>query len=486
MPREPYQRCSQAIFEAWLKPRIQAEDLIDSHFGLKFESLVESEDGVESTLVDVQTCERHIVKSQYVVGCDGAGSRIRTHIGSELIGGPVPMAMYLVHFKSKDLTTLQKQGQFWHIFFTSSAVLIAQDEIETWTAHLPITLDTNWEKMDPLQAIYDVLGGSIGPCPVKVDEIMVKSAWRPKICFADRYMSSIGRVFISGDAAHQNIPTGGYGMNTAVGDSFDLGWKLAAVLHGYGGKTLLDSYEIERKPVAVRNIERSGVHHQVHFDYGGWFRELGRGAVVGDSPELRAVLDKTVKHVAAHDGENQDHGIEMDYRFPDSPVVFGRDGVNQAEWNPRTYVPSTFPGSRAPHVFLQNGKTSIMDLYGRAFTVVDFTEYGQLSNEFAAKAQELRIPLTRLHLPAETHAAKVWGHQVVLIRPDDHVAWRLPAGDAGAVDAESILKTVTGHGPRVEANEDSGSAFVAEGKTFTSTTGNVDVSEIKLQAEFQK
>lgn len=89
MPREPYQRCSQAIFESWLKPRIQEEDLIDSHFGLKFECLEESEDSVESTFVDVQTGERHLVKSQYVVGCDGAGSRIRTHIGSDLIGGPV-------------------------------------------------------------------------------------------------------------------------------------------------------------------------------------------------------------------------------------------------------------------------------------------------------------------------------------------------------------------------------------------------------------
>lgn len=89
MPREPYQRCSQAVFEAWLKPRIQAESAIDSHFGLKFESLVESEDGVESTLVDVQTGELHLVKSQYVVGCDGAGSRVRAHIGAELVGGPV-------------------------------------------------------------------------------------------------------------------------------------------------------------------------------------------------------------------------------------------------------------------------------------------------------------------------------------------------------------------------------------------------------------
>jgi 2-polyprenyl-6-methoxyphenol hydroxylase-like FAD-dependent oxidoreductase len=88
MPREPYQRCSQAVFEAWLKPRIQAEPLIHSVFGLKFESLVESADGVKSTLIDVESGETHVVKSKYVVGCDGAGSRVRRSTAIYLTGSP--------------------------------------------------------------------------------------------------------------------------------------------------------------------------------------------------------------------------------------------------------------------------------------------------------------------------------------------------------------------------------------------------------------
>jgi 2-polyprenyl-6-methoxyphenol hydroxylase-like FAD-dependent oxidoreductase len=88
MSREPYQRCSQVVFEAWLKPRIQAESLIHSVFGLKFESLVESADGVESTWIDVESSETHVVKSKYVVGCDGAGSRVRRSSGMNLTGGP--------------------------------------------------------------------------------------------------------------------------------------------------------------------------------------------------------------------------------------------------------------------------------------------------------------------------------------------------------------------------------------------------------------
>lgn len=89
MPREPYQRCSQAIFESWLKPRIQDNPLIDSHFGVKFETLKELEDGVESYLTDVKTGGKYVIRSKFVVGCDGAGSRVRKAIGSELIGGPV-------------------------------------------------------------------------------------------------------------------------------------------------------------------------------------------------------------------------------------------------------------------------------------------------------------------------------------------------------------------------------------------------------------
>ena len=89
MPREPPQRCSQAVFEAWLKPRIQEEPLIKSFFGVKFEGLTERHDGVECELSDVQTGERYRVTAQYVIGCDGGGSRVRRSIGGEMVGGPV-------------------------------------------------------------------------------------------------------------------------------------------------------------------------------------------------------------------------------------------------------------------------------------------------------------------------------------------------------------------------------------------------------------
>lgn len=97
--------------------------------------------------------------------------------------------MYLIHFKSRDLTALHKQGQFWHIFFTSGSVIISQDEIDTWTIHLPISLDTDWKSLDPIESIYRGLGGSMAPYPIKVDEILVCSSWRPNIAIAERFAS---------------------------------------------------------------------------------------------------------------------------------------------------------------------------------------------------------------------------------------------------------------------------------------------------------
>ncbi|KXH60580.1 FAD binding domain-containing protein [Colletotrichum nymphaeae SA-01] len=489
MPREPYQRCSQAIFEAWLKRRIESEELVEDHFGLKFETCTETSDGVKSELVNVVTGERHMVISQYLVGCDGAGSSVRRQLDIKMIGGPVPSAMYLIHFKSRDLTALHKQGQFWHIFFTSGSVVISQDEINTWTIHLPISLDTDWKSLDPTESIYRGLGGSLAPYPIKVDEILVCSSWRPNITIAERFASESFRVFLAGDAAHQNIPTGGYGMNTAVGDVFDLGWKLSAVLNGWGGQELLRSYEVERKPVAIRNIERSGQHFQVHQTYIKWVVDGGPD-VLFNKEERRLLFNRIKAHTETHQGENKDHGIEMGYRYNASPVILQNEageGEQEPSWDPRAFVPSSWPGGRAPHVYLRDGKTSIFDLFGVGFSIIDFTQAGTWSQEFDAAAGVLNIPLTKIHLPGEMHARKVWGRDAVLIRPDDHIAWRSPL-DGKRPDIRAVLETASGKQRQAQAKEDCESSHALEDikqHGFTSTLGNVADNRTDLLAPFQ-
>ncbi|KAF4340664.1 FAD binding domain protein [Fusarium beomiforme] len=485
MPREPYQRCSQSIFEAWIKEQIDQEPLISLHFGLRFESFQETQSGIESIAITTADGTKHMISSDYLVGCDGAGSRVRRCLGIEMSGGPTPAAMFLVHFKSRDLSKLHRQGQFWHIFFTTGAVIISQDEVDTWTVHLPISLDTDWKALDPETVIAQVLGGSGDPLPINVDEILVSSCWRPSIAVADSFASPSLRVFLAGDSAHHNIPTGGYGMNTAVGDSFDLGWKLAAVINGHGGNHLLRSYEMERRPVAIQNIERSGVHFKVHQDYCGWVALAGAGVILSDSAQAKELKENIHRHVQEHPGENQDHGIEMGYRYSKSPIVLGSEGAaKEPEWSYRHYIPSTWPGARAPHVFLKDGKTSIFDRFGQGFTLVDFTQEGQWAARFSESAKLLGIQLKPVHLPGEAHAREVWGRGAVLVRPDDHVAWRSPEEGDGE-DIDFVLKVAAGF----EASEvgmltDTTKDIKANG--FTSTVGNVKHDGIQLTAAFQK
>jgi hypothetical protein len=397
-----------------------------------------------------------------------------------------PAALFLVHFKSRDLSRLHRQGQFWHIFFSHGSVIISQDEVDTWTAHTPVSLDTDVSTIDPVQAVYKVLGGSIGPYPITIDEILVTSSWRPNICIVDKYISPKGRVFLSGDAAHQNIPTGGYGMNTAVADSFDIGWKLGAVLAGYGGPALLQSYHSERRPVAERNIEHSGVHWTVHTTWWGLSVTPSITSQDQDGKELRA---RIAEHNRQYDGENKDQGIELGYRYTGSPVIVADEEGKEPYWEKRHYVPSTWPGARAPHVFLKDGKTSIFDLFGtgREYSLVDFTDDGRYIRRFEPMARKLHIPLKTIHLHEEEHTRAIWERDTALIRPDDHVAWRAKLGstekDVDGLDVENVLLVAVG---QRECKHLSGEVASRPDKVFTGTVGNVDQEKVEMAAAFQK
>ncbi|TVY93181.1 FAD-dependent monooxygenase [Lachnellula willkommii] len=500
MPRESYLRCSQVLFEAWLKPICQKNPLIQTHFGYKFEELKEEDDFVISTLTDLESSKKILVKSKYVVACDGAGSRVRKSTGLKITGGPVPISQYLVHFKSRDLTRLQSQGQFWHIFFTGGGAIISQDEDEIWTVHLPLPLEEDTDKIDPYEVVYKLLGSNTGRFPIKIDEILVKSVWRPNLVVADEYRTKKGRVFLCGDSAHQNIPTGGYGMNMGVGDSYDIGWKLAAVLRGFGGEHLLDSYEYERRPVALRNVERSGQHQSVHWEYCNWVQQEGSKTVLSQGQDGKELKNKIKDWVEKRDGENKDHGIEMGYRHTGSPIVLVNPGEREPEWNVRDYVPSTWPGNRAPHVFLNDGKTSIFDLYGPDYTIVDFTASGTGSAAFFEASERLRIPVKVVHLPTEDHVCEVWGRKLVLIRPDGFVAWRgLPGKEEVCPNnkqIDEILLVAVGQHcvpdyskAQYVGEKSSQTTSYHEVKTapFTATVGNVmqDMGSIQKMAAFQ-
>lgn len=314
-------------------------------------------------------------------------------------------------------------------------------------------------------------------------------------------LSSMSDVQIMTDqsAAHQNIPTGGYGMNMGLGDAYDIGWKLAAVIKGYGGPHLLESYGNERRPVALRNVERSGQHQSVHWEYCNWIKNAGEGVMISQSEAGKQLKQRIRNYIYEHDGENKDHGIEMGYRHRTSPVILRNDGESEPEWSVRDYIPSTWPGSRAPHVFLNDGSTSIFDLFGDDYTIVDFTSSGEKSRNFGKVAQELNIPLKQVHLPHEEHAAAIWQRKVVLVRPDQFVAWRGVEDFSGCLDddeIENILQTAVGkraapHSAVLNGDGETSGQPVHGGaglKPFSATVGNVeqDAGKIEKMAAFQE
>jgi FAD-dependent monooxygenase len=133
-------------------------------------------------------------------------------------------------------------------------------------------------------------------------------------------------------------------------------------------------------------------------------------------------------------------GTVMGYRYNGSPIIITDPSTAEPPTSITEYIPSTWPGARAPHVFLADGKTSIFDVYGPDFSIIDFTTTGELSKEFAAAAKCLNIPITVVHIPQETHCRAIWERDVVLVRPDGLVAWRCPPGGAGWSNEDEIKK----------------------------------------------
>ncbi|MFF2028097.1 FAD-dependent monooxygenase, partial [Streptomyces sp. NPDC058171] len=258
---------------------------------------------------------------------------------------------------------------------------------------------------------------------IEVDEILKHSVWQPQALVASSYRDR--QIFVAGDAAHQYIPTGGYGMNTGVGDAVDLGWKLAAVINGWGGERLLDSYDAERRPVGVANRDRAVHNARVHSDaaqiVGADADLLAQDSEAGE--KLRARL---TAHYADRRGENESFGTELGYGYPDSPVVTTAADEDEigtiTAADPLVYTPTACPGARAPHVFL-SPDNSIIDNFTDQLTLVDFGGDPRAVEDILSAAVGLGVPMK--HVAIDSRAGReLYRRDFAIVRPDGHVAWR--------------------------------------------------------------
>src|ERR1700739_2618716 len=213
-PGQPWQRCSQAIFEAMMMDRAKRDPLIDVRQGWRLQTCAQAGDVVEATLID-DTGESLQVWASYLVGCDGASSRVRSQLGIAMDGVKDITTFALVHFRSTDLVNLHALGQFWHLYTTGGAIVIAQDEVDTWTLHRD--LGPHVDSPDPIGDPREFVARALGR-PIAISEVLASSVWRPNALLADRYGRD--RLLLAGAAAHPMIPPGGHGMKTGQGAAF--------------------------------------------------------------------------------------------------------------------------------------------------------------------------------------------------------------------------------------------------------------------------
>jgi hypothetical protein len=265
--------------------------------------------------------------------------------------------------------------------------------------------------------------------PLKYEMLYV-GRWRQNLLLAEHYGQ--GRVFLAGDAVHLVIPTGGLGMNSGVGDAIDLSWKLAATLQGWGGPRLLASYEIERRQVGSRNVAASRFASQGRRKWRSMYRPDIR-----DNPQTRANLARVAREEQPK--SNEMIGAELGYRYEGSPLIWPEPGEPPAH-DFREYRPGTWPGTRLPHVWLKDG-TGVQDRigYDLGFTLLRFSneDTDGLAKAFAS----LRAPFRVLDLRDE-RARALYGCDLILLRPDMHIAWR---GNQIPEEPPRLARMASGH-----------------------------------------
>jgi 2-polyprenyl-6-methoxyphenol hydroxylase-like FAD-dependent oxidoreductase len=406
-PLEPYQLISQYTLEPLLRSIVEAQPSVTVRFGWELTSFTQD---AGSVLARVGTAKRReeTIRAAYLVGCDGGSSTVRKQLGIRLQGEGNIRNLRQALFHCPDLYERIPMGKGRHYHIAEGPLfpfIILQDSTRHWTLHAAAASDR--EMAEIFRRSLDM--------PIEFEMLSVNE-WTQHLLCAERYGE--GRVFIAGDAAHLVIPTGGLGMNTGVGDAIDLSWKLAATLAGWGGPRLLASYEEERRPIGLRNVKASGAAMSGRLSWrGAYHPDIRKNTPAGAAirAEMASRFDVEQRKVT------EILGIEAGYRYVGSPLIWREDGAGPDPDNSR-YVPTTWPGARLPHVWLNDG-AALHDRLGPGYTLLRLagsqTDVSGL--ERALRATGAPLDVLDIH---DQPVREIAGFDLLLVRPDLHVVWR--------------------------------------------------------------
>ncbi len=427
---EPAQWIPQYIVEAVLRDGAERWPTNDLRFGMRLEALDQTDEGVTAKLIRLEDNKPLIVRAAYVVGADGARSTVRELIGATMQGQHGLAQHFNTIIRVPEFGTrppAQRGIMYWLVNPESPAVMTPMDTNNTWT--FGTSLKGEKAELQP-DEIRRRLFKSVGR---EIDfEVLEVDRWSGHQLIADKYRE--GRIFLAGDACHLHPPFGGFGMNMGIGDAVDLGWKLAAMLQGWGGPRLLASYETERRPVHLRVLEVSVQNYSVLSEH--LVRDsIDAGDVRGE--QVRAKLSAEIK--ASKTQEFKSLGVVLGSHYSGSPIIVG-DGTAPPEPSVTNFEPSAHPGCLAPHVWLDD-KTSLYDVFGTGFTLlVTDPDAANDAGDFEAAAAKHGIPLTVVS-PRDERLKELYEAPLAIIRPDQHVAWRHANDDA---DLDKVFRRISG------------------------------------------
>jgi 2-polyprenyl-6-methoxyphenol hydroxylase-like FAD-dependent oxidoreductase len=427
-PERP-QRCNQLFFDPILRAHARGLAGVDLRFSARFDGFAQDEEGVMAALTDLATGRTHRVRARYLAACCGGRSPVRAALGAPLgdhgvLGHPVS-----IFFRAEKLWTRHDKGKASLNFIVGPdgvwGTLIPLDGRALWR----LTLHGGAQPVDPDSIDADAhVRRALGiDAPY---ELLSVGGWTRRETVADRYR--YGRVFLAGDCAHQNTPTGGYGMNTGMGDAVDLGWKLAAVLDGWGGDGLLDGYEAERRPVALRNVAEA----TANFRRRDWTPGPRVAEETAEGAAVRAALRRRIEDDNAR--QHRGHGIALGHIHAGSPLCADEEEGPVPD-TVRDYAQTARPGARAPHLALGDGR-SVLDSFGRGFILLRLGPGAADPSPLTAAARKAGVPLSTVDVP-DPAALALYERALCLVRPDGVVAWR---GDAAPEDAAALIDRVRG------------------------------------------
>jgi 2-polyprenyl-6-methoxyphenol hydroxylase-like FAD-dependent oxidoreductase len=464
MPLEPHAILSQYTLEPLLREEAESTPGVTVRFGAELIDFALTLGGVTAT---VQTGSRlRTLRADYLVGCDGAVSTVRRILGIELRGETrQPVRQALIYCPDLYERLPAGRGIQYEVVGDCPCTLIVQDDTQHFALHAPLG-------GPPMAALFEAVAGfAVHPGGYK---ILHEGEWARHLMLAERYSGGavptpasgpgysagesggyyVGgprpeladRVFLAGDAAHPASTPGGLGLSIAVADAADLAWKLAGTLRGWGGPALLRSYEAERRPVAAQAITASLAAAQAEQRW----RAEWRPGITEDTPAGASGRLRLTQAAADEHWHTDLPGIERGYRYSGSPVIASALGTpSAAAPDPAgyRYAPTTWPGARLPHIWLDDG-TPLHDELGSGFTLlmlpVSADEGARLfARDLAYEFARLGAPLDVVEVTSTTAQAVYAGHRMILVRPDLHVAWR--SGDSRP-DPAALAALVTGNG----------------------------------------